>query len=170
MKSAKNSLGFGPRIFVMEFPGMGILGTTDDLNQEKNYSFIRAHKNSIAGNEALVLAGAEKYSHLGFFGLNPGQVKTNIRDNLLGAGSWKSYIVEGIIGLFNKNADQYAQAIVPLLVTSEIKKRFGTIYNANGQPIPTSKGMTTAYATSFVQASEELLRNKDLKVVDIYGR
>lgn len=103
-----------------------------------------------------------KCSDLGFFGLNPGQVKTNIRDNLLGAGSWKSYIVEGIIGLLNKNADQYAQAIVPLLVTSEIKKRSGTIYNANGQPIPTSKGMTTAYATNFVQASEELLRNKDL--------
>lgn len=61
MKKRENPLGFGPRIFVMGFPGVGILGTADDLNQEKSYSFISAHKNTIAGNEALVLAGAEVF-------------------------------------------------------------------------------------------------------------
>lgn len=162
MKKKNNSLGFGPRIFVMGFPGVGILGSVDDLNQENGYSFIAAHKNTIAGNEAIVVAGAERYPELNFFGLNPGQVKTNIRDNLLGAGSWKSYIIEGIIGLLNKTADQYAQKIVPLLVSPEIDHSSGISYNAKGQAIPTSKGMTSTYANSFVEASENLLKEKRL--------
>lgn len=162
MRKGESKLGFGPRVFVMGFPGMGLRGDVDDLNQEKSYNFITAHKNTITGNEALVVSGAQRYSHLEFFALNPGQVKTNIRDNLLGAGSWKSYIIEGIIGLFNKNAEQYAQAIVPLLVTPKINGRSGTIYNASGQGIPKSKEMTTAYASRFVEASEELLEVKGL--------
>lgn len=162
MKRSKSSLGFGPRIFLMGYPGAGELGTIDDLNQDKNYGLMKAHMNTVAGNEALVLVGAKRYPQLRFFGLNPGLVRTNIRDNMLGQGSWKSYIIEGIIGFFNKTPEQYAKTIVPLLVTGDIEKRSGTSYNANCQAITTSDGMTLAYATSYVEASEELLKTKGL--------
>lgn len=162
MKDRKNSLGFGPRIFLMGYPGAGNLGTIDDLNQEKNYGLMKAHMNTVAGNEALVLVGGNRYPNLRVFGLNPGFVKTNIRDNLLGQGSWKSYFIETIIGLLNKSPEQYAQKIAPLLVTPEIEKRSGTSFNANAQSILASEGMTLDYATSYVEASEELLKSKGL--------
>lgn len=58
-----------------------------------------AHMNTVAGNEILVLTGARRYPQLNLFGLNPGLIKTNIRDNFLGKGSLKSRIMETAIGL-----------------------------------------------------------------------
>lgn len=158
----KNSLGFAPRIFVMGFPGAGNLGEIDDINMDKSYGLWKAHMNTVAGNEALVVAGAKEYPQLNFYGLNPGLIKTNIRNNVLGEGSWKSYFIEGIIGLLNKTPEQYAKKIAALLVAPELEKRSGTFYNANGQAIFGSEGLTPAYAASFVEASEKLLRSKGL--------
>lgn len=162
MRRNENSLGFKPRIFLMGYPGSGELGTIDDLNQENSYGAIKAHMNTVAGNEALVRVAAERYPQLNIYGLNPGIVRTNIRDNLLGENSWKSYIIEGIIGWFTKTPEQYAAKMVPLMVAAELEKRSGTFYNNKAQAILPSEGMTPSYAASYVEASEELLKSKGL--------
>lgn len=160
MKKERNLLGFKPRIFLMGYPGSGELGTIDDLNQERSYGFMKAHMNTVAGNEALVIAYAKKYPHVNFFGLNPGIVKTNIRNNLLGENSWKSYIVEGIIGLFAQTPDYYASHILPLLLASEIEKKSGAMFDSKGREIFASEGMSKMYAENYLGMSRELLRNK----------
>lgn len=162
LKKAKNVLGFTPRVFVMGYPGSGQLGTIDDLNQENNYGLMKTHMSTVAGNEALVLLGADYYPGVNFYGLNPGIVKTNIRNNLLGENSWKSYILEGLIGLITKTPEQYAARIVPLLVAPEIEERTGTMYNDKGDAIFASDGMTNGYAASYIQASEDLLNSKGI--------
>lgn len=74
----KSVLGFDKRIFIMGFPGTDQLGTIDNLNQEKGYSTMKAHMNTVAGNEALVLDLADRYKGVNFYGLNPGFIKTNM--------------------------------------------------------------------------------------------
>ncbi|SJM84350.1 related to putative short-chain dehydrogenase/reductase [Zygosaccharomyces bailii] len=160
MKKERNLLGFKPRIFLMGYPGSGELGTIDDLNQEQSYGFMKAHMNTVAGNEALVIANAEKYPHVNFFGLNPGIVKTNIRNNLLGEDSWKSYVVEGIIGIFTQTPDSYASSIVPLLLASEIEQKSGSLFDNKGREIFASEGMSKIYAEKYLRVSRELLTSK----------
>lgn len=162
LRKTENSLGFKPRVFVMGYPGTGKLGTIEDLNQEKSYGAFKAHMNTVAGNEAMVLVAAERYPGLNVYGLNPGIVKTRIRETLFGENSWKSYIIEGVIGWFTKTADQYAARIAPLLVAPELETRTGTLYDDKGQGILPSDGMTPAYAASYIEASEELLKSKGL--------
>lgn len=160
MRKGRNLPSFKPRIFLMGYPGSGELGTIDDLNQEQSYGFMKAHMNTVAGNEALVIAGAEKYPHINFFGLNPGIVKTSIRNNLLGENSWKSYIVEGVIGLFTQTPDDYASRIVPLFLASEIEKKSGSMFDNKGREIFASEGMSKLYAEKYLKVSRELLENK----------
>lgn len=160
MKKEKNVLGFKPRIFLMGYPGSGELGTVDDLNQEQSYGFMKAHMNTVAGNEALVVADAEKYPHVNFYGLNPGIVKTNIRNNLLGENSWKSYFAESIIGLFTQTPDSYASRLVPLLFATEIENKSGSLFDNKGKEIFASEGMSKTYAEKYIDASRELLSNK----------
>lgn len=162
MESKKNSFGFVPRVFVMAYPGDGQLGTIDDLNSDEKYGVMKAHMNTVAGNEALVYDGASKYKNVHFYGLNPGLVSTGIRDNLLGEGSWKSKIMEGMIGWFTQTPESYAKCIAPLLVAKELEDANGTIYNNKGQRLHPSKNFTPDYATNFVNKSWELLKSKNL--------
>src|SRR4051794_12519964 len=69
-----------PRVFIMGYPGTGQAGTPDDLNAEKSYSAFPVHMNTVAGNEVLVLDAATRHPSASVFGLNPGLIKTNIRD------------------------------------------------------------------------------------------
>jgi NAD(P)-dependent dehydrogenase (short-subunit alcohol dehydrogenase family) len=162
MQVKKNSFGFTPRVFIMAYPGDGHLGTIDDLNSEKSYGAIRAHMNTVAGNEALVYDSVAKYHNVHFYGLNPGLVKTGIRNNLLGEGSLKSKILEGVVGWLTKTPEQYAQSIAPLLVAKELENRNGTIYNSQAKGLYPSKNFTPEYASEFIKKSMELLRNKNL--------
>ena len=79
-----------PRVFIMGYPGTGQAGTLDDLNAEKSYRAMPVHMNTVAGNEMLVLDAPTRYPNATFFGLNPGLIKTNIRDNFLGKDTLKS--------------------------------------------------------------------------------
>ena len=76
-----------PRVFIMGFPGAGETGN-GDLNAEKGYKPIPQHMNTVAVNEALELDGAKRYPHIGVYGLNPGLIKTDIRNNYLGEGTF----------------------------------------------------------------------------------
>jgi NAD(P)-dependent dehydrogenase (short-subunit alcohol dehydrogenase family) len=153
-----------PRVFVVGYPGTGQIGTFDDLNAERSYKAMPAHMNTVAGNEMLVLDAVKRYPHLSVFGLNPGLIKTNIRDNFFGKGSLKSRIAEGLIGLLTPSAETYARKIVPLLVAPEIEDRSGAMFNNKGQAILASTGMTEAHISQFMAASETLVARTGISV------
>lgn len=150
-----------PRIFIMAYPGAGQLGTPDDLNQEQGYSAYRCHMNTVAGNEAIVTHySGNKYFSI--YGLNPGLVKTNIRDNYLGENSWASKVLEFFIGWIYKSPEQYAEIITPLLTDPTLDADSGTFYNDKAKKIPASKGLTKEYADKYIRKSKELLESKGL--------
>ena len=145
-----------PRVFVVGYPGSGQIGTPDDLNAEKSYKAMSAHMNTVAGNEMLVLDAAKRYRHATFFGLNPGLIKTNIRDNFFGKDSLKSRIAEALIGWLSPSADAYAQHIAPLLASLDIEKHSGAMFNRKGRAILPSPGLTDTHIRQFMAASEAL--------------
>lgn len=163
LKPVVNSqLGFKPRVFVIGYPGNGQLGQLEDFNQEKKYNYYGAHMNTVAGNEALVVDSARKFKNFNIFGLKPGIIKTGIRDNLFGKGSYLSSAVEYVISWFTYTPEEYAVNIVPLLVAPELDNKNGTIYNNKAQEIPLSKGMTPEYSNKFIQTSLDLLKSKGI--------
>lgn len=146
-----------PRVFIMGFPGTGEAGDPDDLNAERGYQATKAHMNTVAGNEALVLDCARRYGHARFFGLNPGLIKTDIRSNLLGPGSLRHRAVEALIGLLTISAETYAERIVPLLVAPELEERSGAMFNQKARAILPSEVLSEERVTALLSASEELL-------------
>jgi NAD(P)-dependent dehydrogenase (short-subunit alcohol dehydrogenase family) len=147
-----------PRVFLMGMPGTGNRGDPSDLNAEKSYESMVVHVNTVAANEALVLDGKKRHPHALFFGLNPGLVKTNIRANLMGPGSFKHRFAETLIGLLTPTPEQYAERIVPLLVAPELEGRSGAMFGKKGQAILPTEGFDEPYIASFMSASEALLQ------------
>jgi 2,4-dienoyl-CoA reductase-like NADH-dependent reductase (Old Yellow Enzyme family)/NAD(P)-dependent dehydrogenase (short-subunit alcohol dehydrogenase family) len=146
-----------PRIFIMGYPGTGAAGTVDDLNAERSYKALQVHMNTVAGNEMLVLDSARRYPQIACFGLNPGLIKTNIRDNFLGKGTWKSYLAEFLIGVLSPSADDYARRIVPLLFSPGLDAHSSAMFNNKGQAILPSASLSTAHIDSFMRASDALI-------------
>ncbi|KAF1710146.1 SDR family NAD(P)-dependent oxidoreductase [Pseudoxanthomonas sacheonensis] len=146
-----------PRVFLVGYPGGGQIGAPDDLNSEKSYKAMPAHMNTVAGNEMLVLDAAKRWPHATFFGLNPGLIKTNIRDNFFGKDSLKSRAVETLIGLLTPTANTYAQRIAPLLLTSDIEGHSGAMFDSKGGAILPSPGLTEQHIRKFMAASEALM-------------
>jgi NAD(P)-dependent dehydrogenase (short-subunit alcohol dehydrogenase family) len=145
-----------PRVFLMAYPGSGQIGTPDDLNAEQSYKAMPAHMNTVAGNEMLVLDAARQFPRATFFGLNPGLVKTNIRDNFFGKNTLKSRVMETLIGWFTPTADAYAERIMPLLLTHGIENYSGAMFDNKGQAIAPSDGLTETHIRKFMAASEAL--------------
>ncbi|WP_027483888.1 SDR family NAD(P)-dependent oxidoreductase [Rhodanobacter sp. OR87] len=145
-----------PRVFLVGYPGSGQIGTPDDLNAERSYKAMPAHMNTVAGNEMLVLDAAKRYPHATFFGLNPGLIKTNIRDNFFGKDTLKSRVMETLIGWFTPTADTYAERITPLLFARELERNSGAMFNNKGQAILPSNGLTEQHIRKFMAASESL--------------
>jgi NAD(P)-dependent dehydrogenase (short-subunit alcohol dehydrogenase family) len=146
-----------PRVFVMGYPGAGQAGTLGDLNAERSYSAMVVHMNTVAGNEMLVLDAAKRYPQASFFGLNPGLIKTNIRDNFLGEGSTKSRMIEWMIGLVTPSAKAYAELLVPLLVSPELEGHSGAMFNQKGLAIFPSPKLSDGHVKDFLAASEALV-------------
>ena len=146
-----------PRLFVMGFPGTGQAGDLDDLNSERGYKAFTAHMNTVAGNEALVLDAATRYPHLGAFGLNPGLVKTDIRSNYLGAGSFKHRMIERLIGLLMPSPEKYARRVGPALFAAELELASGIHINPKGVAIRPSEVMTPDRVSKLIAVSEGLL-------------
>src|SRR6185369_1346432 len=96
--------------------------------------------------------------HVGIYGLNPGLVKTSIRNNLLGEGSLKSLVAETLIGLFTPSPDRYAQTIAPVFFAPELETHSGAMFDNKGFAIePTPKLRDRAYVDAFMAESEALL-------------
>jgi 2,4-dienoyl-CoA reductase-like NADH-dependent reductase (Old Yellow Enzyme family) len=153
-----------PRVFVMGYPGSGQRGASDDLNAEKSYKAMAVHMNTVAGNEMLVLDAAKRYQHATFFGLNPGLIKTNIRDNFFGKDSIKSRVTEALIGLLTPTADEYAEQITPLLFSLDIEGHSGALFNRKGQAILPSPGLTSDHIEKFMAASEALVARTGIQI------
>ena len=153
-----------PRVFIMGYPGTGQTGTLD-LNAEQSYSAFRVHMNTVAGNEMLVLDAARRYPHVAVFGLNPGLIKTNIRDNYLGGGTLKSRFTEWLISLFNPDADTYAERLTPLLVSPDLESHSGAMFNQKGFAVLPSPGlMDPSRVSEFIAASEALVSRASVHV------
>jgi NAD(P)-dependent dehydrogenase (short-subunit alcohol dehydrogenase family) len=147
-----------PRVFVMAYPGTGQAGTLGDLNADKAYAAMTVHMNTVAGNEMLVLDAANRYPQTNFFGLNPGLVKTNIRDNFLGKDSLKSRFAETLIGWFTPTPEAYAERITPLLTSPDLETHSGAMFNKNGDAIEASPKLGDhAYVAKFLGESEALI-------------
>ena len=147
-----------PRIFVMGFPGAGASGILADFNSEREYVPMRAHMNTVAGNEVLVLDTAHRHPQINIYGLNPGMVKSNIRANMLGgSGSFRQKVIEGLIGILNQSADAYAARMVPLFVSPDIEGASGTHFNNKAEPILSSPSLTEDVVAEHIAASEKLV-------------
>ena len=155
--AARPAGGPAPRVFVMGFPGTGQLGDASDLNAERSYDMMAVHMNTVVGNEALVLDGARRHPGVSFFGLNPGLIKTNIRSNFLGEGSFKHRAVELLIGLLTPTPERYAERVVPLLFAPELEGRSGAMFGKKGTAILPTEGMDEQHVKRFIEASEALL-------------
>lgn len=149
-----------PRVFVYGFPGSGQTAHVEDLNFERSYASMKAHMTTVAGNEALVLDAASRYPDLAVFGLNPGFVKSNIRGNMMGEGTLKHRVMETVVGWFTPSADVYASRIAPLLVTPDIDRHSGAMFDRKGQAIRPSATVTAPHVAQVVTASEQLLRDR----------
>jgi NAD(P)-dependent dehydrogenase (short-subunit alcohol dehydrogenase family) len=149
---------FKPRMFVMGFPGSGQVANVDDLNSEKSYARMKAHSNTVAGNEALVLDAARRHPNVDFFGLNPGFVKTGIRGNLFGKNKWLLAAMEWMAGFMTVKAEVYASRMVPLLVSPDLQNRSGKMFNNKAEAIlPTEKVADPAYIQTLMTATKSLL-------------
>jgi hypothetical protein len=146
-----------PRVFVMGFPGSGQKAVVDDLNSETKYGRIKAHSNTVAGNEVLVLDAAKRFRHVDFFGLNPGFVKTDIRGNLFGSRKLLA-VIEWLTSFMTIEPETYAERLAPLLVSPSLNNRSGTMFNNLAEAIlPSPKSMEASYAAALMAASERLV-------------
>ncbi|MDO3104580.1 short chain dehydrogenase [Mycobacteroides abscessus subsp. abscessus] len=158
LRSGRGTYPSRTRIFVMGGPGAGSLGDPDDLNAESTpYRVARTHMNTVAANEALVVAGAQAFPGPAYFGLNPGLIKTGIRANYLGNGSTIHKIFEALVGIAGQSPERYAQRIVPLLFTPDLEGWNAIMFNDKAKPIKASQGMTIDYANHFLASSRDLL-------------
>jgi NAD(P)-dependent dehydrogenase (short-subunit alcohol dehydrogenase family) len=146
-----------PRVVVMGYPGTGQLGAPDDLNAEKSYDAFAVHMNTVAGNEMLVLDGAKRYANANFYGVNPGLIKTNIRDNYFGENSLKSRVIERLIGLLTPSAATFAKRLTPLLVSPDLEGHSGAMFDQKCNAVLPSPGLTDSYVSAYMAASEQLL-------------
>ena len=154
-----------PRVHIMGYPGTGQAGTPDDLNAEKSYRAFAVHMNTVAGNEMLVLDAAKRYPNVTFFGLNPGLIKTNIRDNFFGKDTLKSRFLEWMIGLMTPSPETYVERLAPLLVSPDLEEHSGAMFDRKGNAIlPSPKLADASYTNAFIAASETLVSRANVRV------
>ncbi|CCC70729.1 hypothetical protein NCAS_0F02450 [Naumovozyma castellii] len=146
-----------PKVFIMGFPGSGQTGNPEDMNSEASYGAISTHMNTVAANEALVLDATKRYPNIATFGLNPGLIKTDIRNNYLGEGSILSRTVEWIIGWTHQSPADYAKKICSLLVSPDIEGHSGAMFDCYGNAILQSPGLTPEVVDNFMKNSKALV-------------
>ncbi|KAI9020304.1 hypothetical protein DFJ74DRAFT_769025 [Hyaloraphidium curvatum] len=132
------------RVWIMGFPGSGEKGVLGDLNSDVSYSggMGQVHLNTVAANEALVHYWKDR--GLAAYGLNPGLIRTGIRDNYHGGegASWTGWLSEKLIGFFSISPERYAENVVPLLLAPELAAHKGAMFGQSGTPILPTKAFT----------------------------
>jgi hypothetical protein len=146
------------RVFVMGSPGNGMLGQPDDLNGLTNYSAMKVHGNTIAGNEMLALGANGRFPGPAFFGLRAGMVKTGIRSNILGEGSLTHRVFETAVGILGQSADSYAKRMVPILFAADLEGKSSVLFSEKARPILPSRGLDEDHTERFMLAAESILK------------
>ena len=168
-----------PRIFILGYPGKNYECELDDFNSNKNYSPIAAHMRTVVGNEALVEYVSLRFDRsINVFGVNPGIIKTGIRENLLGKTkeSYISWGVEAAIGLVAQSADQYAENIlIHLLVSPAYESgKCNTLFESNGSELKPSTFLSEKVRNRvrIIQEAEDLLEKAAKALVNkgVVGR
>ena len=146
------------RVFIMGYPGAGQGGELGDLNAERGYKSRAVHMNTVAGNEALVLHGAAAWWPRGVavFGLNPGLIRTRIRENYLGTGLL-SAAVESLIGALSVSPDAYAATIVPLLFAPGLEAHSGAHFNQAADAIHRTPALDPPRVAALLAESDALV-------------
>jgi NAD(P)-dependent dehydrogenase (short-subunit alcohol dehydrogenase family) len=153
------------RIFIMGYPGKSIQVPLEDFNSDQSYSAMTAHMRTVVGNEALVTYVADKSPKANVFGLNPGLIRTEIRDNFLGKGTWASWAVEGVVGLLYPSAEAYAeQVLVQLMAAPELGEKSKVLFAADGTVLPPNPFLAEGDHQARVIKESEALLEKALKV------
>jgi len=159
------------RIFIWGFPGTsGLLKQTnlDDFNSERSYAggFGTAHMNTVALNEALVHFLA--YKGIEAYGLNPGLIKSGIRDSVHGgSGGIMGNLLESMIALFNPTSDDYCKKLLPVLLSSDLSLHKGAMFGQNADPIkPSPEFASTKLVTEWITAADTLAT----KALDVKSR
>lgn len=129
----------------------------DDFNSELNYVWKTAHSNGVVVNEALVLDSAARYPTLNFYGMNPGIISSNIMAGILGEGTFSLKMQQTILGLLFQSAEEYADKILPLLVSPDIEQHSGAMFNRHGNPIHANPSLLQKpYLQRVVEETEKL--------------
>jgi NAD(P)-dependent dehydrogenase (short-subunit alcohol dehydrogenase family) len=159
--------GGDPRVFIMAFPGgENTDGNYKDMNWDKTpYNTAKVHFNIALLNDALVNGLVRRYGdRYNIFGLNPGLVKTGLRENLLGKGlTFKA--VEGLIGLMFQSADNYAeQTLIQLIASPALSNKSewqGAKFNQFGDRISGGEWVSKPENAEKVwRETEEFIRSK----------
>jgi len=141
-----NALVGRKRLYIMGYPGEDIVPTDiDDINIEKTeYKQFPVHLNTVALNEALVFELARRHPDLHVFGLNPGLIKTGIRDNVHGgSSSILGTVIETMIGLFTQTTQQYVErALIHLVASPELDNQSGISFTRKAAYTSVSKWMS----------------------------
>ncbi|MCL2298435.1 MAG: SDR family NAD(P)-dependent oxidoreductase [Proteobacteria bacterium] len=154
-----------PRVFIMGYPGTGRQAVVNDLNSEKNYARWTAHQNSVAGNEALVYDAAKRYPNIDVFGLNPGFVQTDIRDEIFfKRGGFLNRIGYWLTAFLTSTPEDYAQRVLPLFIVPELTGQSGKHFDKNGNAILPSHWVKDANCEEIIRASEALISRTGIVV------
>jgi NAD(P)-dependent dehydrogenase (short-subunit alcohol dehydrogenase family) len=147
-----------PRVFIMGYPGGNQDATLDDFNSEKSYSVWPSQMNTVVANEALVTHLNNKSGgNFNAYGLNPGLIKTEARDNLLGKGSWKSWIIETLVGWFTPTPEMYAEKqLIHIIASPQLEDEPGLIIDNKRNVIPPNTFLTPERIERIVEESQKL--------------
>ncbi|HYE71970.1 MAG TPA: SDR family NAD(P)-dependent oxidoreductase, partial [Blastocatellia bacterium] len=133
------------RLYIFGYPGEDTKPIDiDDLNFDKSpsqYSQMPAHLNTVVLNEALSYELARRHPDLRVYGLNPGLIKTAIRDNVHGGdSSFLGRSIETLIGLFNPNVEQYVErSLLALVLAPNLQEKSGISFSRKGEVLDRSK-------------------------------
>lgn len=150
-----------PRIFVMGYPGSNAKPMLDDFNAEGKYQAMPVHMNTVAANEALVSHLMATFEgKVNVYGLNPGIIKTEIRDNFLGKGTLRSRIIETVIGWLNPTAESYAEStLINALVTPELENMSGALISSKGKIIEPNPHLDSDVKLRIAKESRKLVNH-----------
>ena len=113
---------------------------------------------AVLGNEALVQFIGKNMPGVNVYGLNPGLIHTEIRDNYLGHGIVSS-IVEGLITLTCQSAQDYAEnVLVHLMVSPEFEDKSQINFENNGAILPVENPYLTENYNLIIENCDALVK------------
>lgn len=122
------------RVFIMAFPGAE--EKIVDLNGEHKYKSWPQHMNTVIVNDVTVLSYRKLYPGVEIYGLNPGLIRTGIRDSMYGNKRLMKKWIEGFIEKHTPTPAEYAANIMNVIGAAALVDVF---FNQHGEAIHKSE-------------------------------